>query len=162
MLIFVRCRSVSCQNRQEIHPNTWTTFGALRVPDDPTTPGGGPLLMSLGCQTGRPTQVGDHFWCPSGARRSDTPRNRRMSRAVCKSSLELLILRWVFEGMCHKPLVFTMQNAVRQWGGASLPPRPPLIQDRQNPYSQRLFGGKTIKNRSKIDQRLDKLDRYNL
>ena len=27
-------------------------------------PGGGPFLVSLGCQITEPPQVGDHFWCP--------------------------------------------------------------------------------------------------
>ena len=46
------------------HIQVGTTFGVLRAPNDSTTPGGGPLLVSVGCQMGRPAQVGDHFWCP--------------------------------------------------------------------------------------------------
>ena len=33
-----------------------TAFGVLRVPDETSTPGGGPLLVSLGCPTRRPPQ----------------------------------------------------------------------------------------------------------
>ena len=69
------CRKPS-GNRQEIdRKSRWgTAFGVLRVPDDLATPGGGPLLVSLGCQTMRPPQVGDQFWCPQGAGRSVHPR----------------------------------------------------------------------------------------
>ena len=44
--------------------------------DGTATPGGGPLLVSLGCQMTRPPQVGDRFWCPQGARRPNHPRWR--------------------------------------------------------------------------------------
>ena len=53
MLIFVHSQSLSCQNR-------------------PEHPGGGPLLLSSGCQMTRPPQVGDHLCCPQGARRDHT------------------------------------------------------------------------------------------
>ena len=36
--------------------------------------GGGPLLVSSRCQTKRPPEVGDHFWCPQGVRRNGHPR----------------------------------------------------------------------------------------
>ena len=56
-------------NRPEINRKSrcGTTFHVLRVPDETTTPGGGPLLVSWGCQMYRPPRVGDRFWCPSGA-----------------------------------------------------------------------------------------------
>ena len=33
-------------------------MGVLRVPEETAIPSGGPLLVSLGCQTKRPPQVG--------------------------------------------------------------------------------------------------------
>ena len=50
-----------------------THFMPKSTGNRPEHPGGGPFLVSLGCQMTRPAWVGDHFWCPQGARRPGRP-----------------------------------------------------------------------------------------